>query len=167
MSDFLSPAQPASPVNPDMFAELSGIAALREKIAQLPAATRFTDEQIEVIYSIGHTLFTQGKIDNAFGVFQVLLVYRPLEVRFLSAFGICCKRLSRYDDAVSAFTAALLADPRHLESAVHLTESLAALGKKDQSLSVLTPLIELTEMDAGYANLHKRAVTLRELLEKS
>jgi type III secretion system low calcium response chaperone LcrH/SycD len=167
MNNLVSPEEPKQNIGTHIIGELSFLDELREKINGMPGAARFSDAQIEVIYSIAHSLFMQGKIENACGIFQVLLIYRPLDARILVAFGICCKRLGRFDGAIPAFTGALVADPSNLSSAVHLAECLAALGRKEETMTILEPLLKISQLDDSYETLRKRAETLHELLEKS
>jgi type III secretion system low calcium response chaperone LcrH/SycD len=165
MNPMNAPAEAKIKFNSGMMTELDSIQTLREKIADLPSSKRFTDEQIEIIYGIGHALYMQGKFDNACGVFQMMLIYRPLDSRILSAFALCCKRLSRFEAAIPAYSAALALDPSNLSLAVHMAECLAALGKREQSLRLLNPLIKLAVLDQSYDALRKRAEMLRDLLE--
>ena len=151
----------------EVISELNSFDDLRKKIASMPSSTRFTDEQIEIIYGIGHSLFVQGKFDNACSVFQMMLVYRPLDSRILSAFGLCCKRLGKFESAIPAYSAALAIEPTNLSLAVHIVECLAVLGKRDESLTMLEPLIKLAELDESYNDLRARAETLRDMLRSA
>lgn len=167
MNQMNAPTDPKVEFTSGVMAELDSLQELKEKISDLPSSKRFTDEQIEIIYGIGHSFFMQGKFDTACGVFQLMLVYRPLDSRILSAFALCCKRLARFDAAIPAFSAALALEPTNLSLAVHMAECLAALGKREESLSLLNPLIKLAVLDDSYEALRKRAEMLRDLLEKA
>ena len=46
---------------------------------------RLSDEQADVVYFVGHTLFTQGKFEKALNVFKLILLYRPFDPRNLEA----------------------------------------------------------------------------------
>ena len=140
---------------------------LREHLSKTVGAKIFNQDQIEIIYSIGHSLFIQGKFDNACLFFQVLMIYRPLEPRFLFAYGLCCKNQGLYLDAIPAFTAAIGIEPTNLKSAGHLVECLVALGKKEESLKILEPLIQATSVDDSYVSLRMRAEAIRDLLKKN
>jgi type III secretion system low calcium response chaperone LcrH/SycD len=165
MSHFTSPLSPKIGLSIDNFIEVDVVEDLRGKIANLPSSTRFSEDQIEMIYGLAHSLFEQGKFENACGIFQVLLVYKPLEIRFLTAFGICCKRMARYDGAIPAFSTALIIEPGNLESGVHLAECFVALDLKEQALLVLDPLRKLAELDTRSEYILRRAEALQSLLE--
>lgn len=164
MTQLNTPVDPKVQFTSGVMAELNSLQELREKISDLPSSTRFTDEQIEIIYGIGHSLFMQGKFENACSVFQMMLIYRPLDPRTLGAFALCCKRLGRYEPAVLAYSAALALEPTNLSWAVHMAECLAALGKRVESLTLLDPLIKLAVLDESYNDLRARAETLRDML---
>jgi len=164
MSTLNTPVDPKVKFTSDVISELNALENLRNKIANLPSSTRFSDEQIEVIYGIGHSLFVQGKFENACSVFQMMLIYRPLDPRILGAFALCCKRNGQFETAIPAYSAALVLEPTNLSWAVHMAECLAALGKRNESLTLLDPLIKLAVLDESYNDLRSRAETLRDML---
>ncbi len=166
MSQLNTPVDPKVKFTSDVIAELNSLDDLRNKIANLPSSTRFSDEQIEIIYGIGHSLFVQGKFENACSVFQMMLIYRPLDPRILGAFALCCKRVGHLEAAIPAYSAALVLEPTNLSWAVHMAECLAALGKRDESLKLLEPLIKLAVLDESYNDLRSRAETLRNMLRQ-
>lgn len=164
MNSLSAPPEPKLSLAPDLHGDLEGMQELQQKLLSLPASTRFTDDQIETVYGIGYALYQQGKFESAVGLYQVLLIYRPMDARIMTAFAMCCKRLSRFDAAIPAFAAALALAPDDPSSAIHLSECLAALGKLDECRTILDPLIKLTELDEHYDSIRKRAETLRSLL---
>ena len=166
MNDFLVPEAPSRNLYSELLSSMTEIDQLKEKIACLPICSRFTDEQSEIIYSIGHAAYVQGKLDIACGIFQFLLVYRPLDARLLSAFGICCKRLDRLDEAITAFTAALTLEPTKLNHYMHLAETLAAAGLTNESMEILEPLIDISSLADSYIAVHKRAIIMKEMLKQ-
>lgn len=166
MSGLARPPEPRIPLAPDLYGDLDGVHELQQKLQGLPASTRFSDEQIEVVYGIGYALYQQGKFESAVGLFQVLLIYRPMDARIMMAFAMCCKRLLRFDAAIPAFAAVLALDSTDPDPAIHLSECLAAMGKRDECRGVLEPLIQLTELDTRFDSIRKRAEALRALLNE-
>lgn len=164
MNQLNVPTEPKLEFVSNVMSELESLQELREKIADLPSSKRFTDVQIEVIYGIGYSFFMQGKFDMACSVFQMMLMYRPLDPRILGGFALCCKRLGRFEAAIPAYSAALVLEPTNLTWAVHMAECLAALGQRDESLTLLEPLIKLAVLDDSYNDLRARAETLRDML---
>ncbi len=169
MNQLASPPEPKLPLAPDLYGDLGSFQDLREQLQALPSAARFTDEQVELVYGIGYALYQQGKFESAVGLFQVLIMYRPLDSRLMMAFGLCCKRLCRFDAAIPAFAAALALDPEEpeaAEAAIHLWECLAVLGKTEECNAVLNPLLQLTEVDNRFDSVKRRAETLRAMLQQ-
>lgn len=164
MNQLNLPTEPQLEFVSNVMSELESLQELKEKIADLPSSKRFTDDQIEIIYGIGYSFFMQGKFDKACSVFQMMLIFRPLDPRILGAFALCCKRLGHFEAAIPAYSAALVLEPGNLSWAVHMAECLAALGQRDQSLTLLEPLIKLAVLDESYNDLRSRAETLRDML---
>lgn len=164
MNPFVLPPVPNITTEDLPMLDVDAVRALKEKIESLPGYSRFSDNQIELIYSVAYSIFMQGKIESACSIFQILMIYRPLDVRVLTAFGLCCKQLGMFDQAIPALTAAYLLDPSDLKLAVHISECLAATGKNSESLQILGPVLELAELDASFDSLRKRAETLQLLL---
>lgn len=150
----------------DSIPVFDAIISINEQLAQLPQAERFNDEQIDVIYGIAYALFRQGKIEEANGLFEALIIYRPLDARLNLGFGICCKKMLRFDAAISAFTAAFFCDPNDLTPAIHLAECLAIMEKYSECQKVLNPLISVIEIDDRFLSIQKRAQTLKHMLCK-
>jgi tetratricopeptide (TPR) repeat protein len=167
MSEFSIPEASSARTISEIFSSMNEIDQLKEKIACLPSCTRFTDDQIEIIYSIAHSTYIQGKLDIACGMFQLLLLYRPLDARILCAFGICCKRLGRFEEGITAFSAALTLEPTKLNYYMHLAECLAAAGMNNESLEVIEPLIDISSLTESFQAVHNRAKTMREMLKQA
>lgn len=167
MNEFSIPEKSSIENISESFSSMNEIEQLKEKIACLPSCSRFSDDQIEIIYSIGHSTYMQGKLDMACGVFQLLLMYRPLDARILCAFGICCKRLGRFEEGITAFSAALTLEPTKLNYYMHLAECLAAVGMNNESLELLDPLIDISSLTDSFKSVHKRASTMREMLKQA
>ncbi len=146
--------------------DVDAICALRAKVETLPSYMRFSDEQIDIMYFIAHSIFMQGKLESACSIFQTLLIYRPLDIRILTAFGLCCKQLGMFEQAIPALTCAYLLDSEDVKLAVHIAECLAALGKYEESSHILDPLLQLSELDASLANIQKRAGALKHMLSE-
>jgi tetratricopeptide (TPR) repeat protein len=166
MNEFTLPPQPLAEVEKVLMLDMDAISALKEKVAALPGYMRFSNEQIDMIYCVAHSIFMQGKLESACSIFQTLLIYRPLDSRILTAYGLCCKQLGMFEQAIPALTCAYLLDSEDVKHAVHIAECLAALGKYEESSQILDPLLQLTEVDASLANIQKRAGALKHMLSE-
>ncbi len=166
MNDFTLPPQPVPHVVAVLMFDVDAISELREKVEALPGYMRFSNEQIDMIYCVAYSIFTQGKLESACSIFQTLLIYRPLDIRILTAFGLCCKQLGMFEQAIPALTCAYLLDSADVKLAVHIAECLAALGKYEESSQILDPLLQLSEVDTSLENIKKRASALKHMLSE-
>ncbi len=156
---------PMSPVTPESALVFEEIRSIKEQLKNLPQTTRFTDEQIEIIYGIAYAMYNQGKLDAAHGLFETLVIYRPMDARIMLAYGICCKKMLRFDAAIPALTSAFFCNPEDLTSAIHLSECLAVIGKYEECKKVLDPLIGVAALDEKFSSIQRRAQTLKEMLQ--
>lgn len=146
--------------------DVDAIQALKEKVESLPGYLRFSNEQIDIIYCIAYSIFMQGKVEIACRIFQSLMVYRPLDIRILTAFGLCCKQLGMFEQAIPVLTCAFLLDSDDVKLAVHISECLAAIGKYEESSNILEPVLQLSELDTSFENVRKRAETLKFMISE-
>ncbi len=167
MNSLAEPPEPTIPITPESMAPVDGIRILREKLSGLPAFERFTDEQIEIIYGIAYAIFNQGKLEAAHGLFETLVLYRPTDARIMLAYGICCKKMLRFDAAIPALMAAFFCNTDDLTAAIHLSECLAVTGRHDECRKVLDPLIDVAEIDGKFESIQRRAKTLRQMLKNA
>lgn len=144
---------------------LPALQDLRERLAKMSGPERFSDEQIEVVYTIAFANFQQGKTETALGIFEVLMIYRPTDARIMLAYAICCKKMMRFEAAVPAFVAAAFLCPEDVTASVHLAECFAAMGDRKSCESILTPLLQLVALDEKYASLTKRIELLRSMIK--
>jgi Flp pilus assembly protein TadD len=140
---------------------------LREQFSKSELANRFSDEQIELIYSIGHSFFMQGKFEQALNVFKLIMLYRPLDARNIEAYATTLKRMGRFEEAIPVYMAAMmygeLAQPM---PAMHIAECLAALGRTAESEKLLMPVIDMAKVDEAYAEVRGRAESLLGMLRR-
>lgn len=167
MNQLSTPPVPEALSKFDFFVLRDSLRDLNERFSHSELATRFSNEQIEVIYSVGHGLFMQGKFEQALNVFKLIMLYRPLDARNMEAYATTLKRLGRFEEAIPVFMAAMLyGEMAQPMPAVHIAECLAALGRSQESESLLRPVLDLAEMNEAYGDVRNRAETLLALLKK-
>lgn len=167
MSALSTPPVPEALQKTDFFVLRDSIRDLHERFSASELAKRFSDEQIEVIYSVGHGLFMQGKFEKALNVFKLIMLYRPLDSRNMEAYATTLKRLGRFEEAIPVYVAALICG--ELEQpmpAIHIAECLAALGRAEESETMLRPVIDLADVNSAYGDVRQRAETLLAMLRK-
>lgn len=162
-------SEPPSPSleHSDTVALIDSIRELQFRFSQSDIAKRFSDEQIELIYSVGHGLFMQGKFEKALNVFKLVMLYRPIDSRYTEAYATTLKRMGRFEEAIPVFAAAFVfGDLLQPMPAIHIAECLAALGRTDESECLVRPLLDFADVNAAYGDIRERAETLLVMLKK-
>ncbi len=118
---------------------------MRDKLESLPSKARLSDKEIQLIYSIGYSVFQQGKIQEAKSIFHLLLIYRPTDIKVLTAFSICCKRIGNFEDACICFMLLLMLEPAEIKHAQQIAECLAAMGSKTMAIEAVKVIISALE----------------------
>lgn len=95
-----------------------------------PHTQRFTEAQLETLYSAGHGNFMQGKFAQALPYFSLLTIYAPACHRYLIAHGLCLQKLQRFEEALEVFSLAGILQPGAADAAVYSAECQLALGDK-------------------------------------
>lgn len=147
MNDFDLPSEPSNFIETEIFDFENIFFALKEKIDSLPCAARLTDHEIELIYSLAYSFFQQGKIEKAHSIFQVLVFYRPTDVRFLEALAISSKKIGDFENASLNFMLLFLNSPNDLKFAQHVAECLSADGNEELALEVLDNISKSQSID--------------------
>lgn len=81
-------------------------------------------------FSLAASRFEEtGQLDEALALLEKARVLAPDAPGIANALGLCLQRLDRHDDAVSAFDAALVADPAFVPAITNRAGSLAAMAR--------------------------------------
>ena len=168
MKPLSAPPPPEALSQIDFYVLRDALRDLRDQFENSELAKRFSHEQIEVIYSVGHGLFMQGKFEKALNVFKLVMLYRPLDARNLEAYATTLKRLGRFEEAIPIYSAAMVyGELSHPMPAMHIAECLVALGRAAESEKLLRPLLDMTKLDEAYSEVRGRAETLLTMLRKT
>lgn len=92
-------------------------------------AYRYTQEDYEVLYALGHSLYSQERYPDAVKAFGYLVMHNHLERRFISAYAASLQMVKSYEEALSYH---LLASVMKLTDPVptyHQAECLIALSR--------------------------------------
>jgi len=135
--------------------------ALFDGLEGLPGSKRLTGEQLEVIYSLAYAHVAQNQHAQALPIFAFLCQYGPTRRHYLAGLSLCLHMAGRYQEAVNIQSLQLVLFPTHLEPALQMAESLAALGDAAGARDMLRKLAE-----AGDATLAERARVRLERLAR-
>jgi type III secretion system low calcium response chaperone LcrH/SycD len=95
----------------------------------LAQAMGLTDQECEAMYAYGHSLYAQGKYEDAFKIFAQLVAYSHMESRYQLALASAMQMTKRYEEALQHYmivTVMRLDDPSPV---YHCAECLLALGR--------------------------------------
>lgn len=144
---------------------------LAEQIAQLLAAGGtlgsiydYSGHDCEVMYTLGHGLYSQGRFADAVKVFGFLAMHNHLERRYMNAFAASLQMTGSHEEAIKCYTLASVMDPTDPAPTFHTCECLIALGMKDNAIEGLELVIAQSRSDAQ-APLRDRARALLALLQ--
>jgi type III secretion system low calcium response chaperone LcrH/SycD len=140
---------------------------LREDVAKLASSKRFNDQELEAMYNVGHGLFAQKKYQEALNIFATLGLYRPLEVRYITAHAVCQKLLKRHGHAINIFKMAAMLEPNDPKTLMQIAECLLAQGQKSQAYEYLEQVLEMTAENTKYVLLRQRAQQWLALTKES
>jgi hypothetical protein len=77
----------------------------------MPHCSRFTDDQLELIYAAGFARYSQGHFADAKQIFVFLMIYRPFDVRYLKALAAVQYMCGESIDALHSYSLLRLLAP--------------------------------------------------------
>ncbi|MDB5839908.1 MAG: putative regulatory protein [Herminiimonas sp.] len=143
------------------------VAAVRSRFAELPNASRFNDQECEMIYGQGCNFFRQNAYEKAADVFSLLALYRPLEARYVTAHAMCQKLLRRFDIAVQLFATVMILEPGNPKPVMHAAECFFAMGQEETAISVLKSVLVIAGEGSEHAEMRERAEGWLALAERT
>jgi type III secretion system low calcium response chaperone LcrH/SycD len=130
----------------------------------LAQAKGITDDECEAMYAYGHSLYAQGKYNDAFKIFAQLVAYNHMESRYQMALASAMQMTKRHEEALNHYmivTVMRIDDPVPV---YHCAECLLALGKlaeAAETLELVGTMCRAGEHDA----LKARAATVLKALK--
>lgn len=153
----------ATPVQPEQLAEQ--IAELLFSGGTLGSVYDYNDQDYEVLYALGHSLYAQTRYSDAVKVFGFLVMHNHLEARFMNAFAASLQMVKSYEEAIKYYTMASVMDMGDPAPTFHTCECMIALGMVKEAHEGLGMVIGQCQ-DAAHAPLKERAQALLALLEQ-
>ncbi|THF57276.1 tetratricopeptide repeat protein [Pseudothauera rhizosphaerae] len=137
------------------------ITAFQAEFAGTDVARRFTDDELELIYSLAYNLYTQGKYEEAVRYFSFLTVYRPTSTRFLKGLGAAQFMGKRYVEATATYSFVILLDPADAEALCLNGQALLMSGELEDARACLE---FATQVPGGKPEFAAKAKALLELI---
>lgn len=137
---------------------------LYDGLQALPASSRMSNSQLEVIYALAYAHVTQGQYAQALPVFSILATYGPTRRHYIAGLALCLEQCGRYEEAISMYSLLLTLFPGSPEPAVQIAECLLMLGRTAEAVEELDRvLLGIAESGGEYDALRPRAQVLRDL----
>ncbi len=126
-----------------------------------------SDEHMEAVYMSAYTAYNSGDYEKARQVFQFLCQFDHLEKKYWMGLGACRQMLKQYEDAIEAYSFAMLLDADDPRPPLQAADCHIALGNRDAALSGLSTAIDWSGDDAQYQAVKQRAEALLDILNQS
>lgn len=145
---------------------------LPEQIAELLAnggtlgsVYDYEDTDYEVLYALGHSLYSQTRYQDAMRTFGFLVTHNHLEKRFMNAFAASLQMLKSYKEAIKYYSMASLMDMNDPLPTYHTAECMMALGCAGEAKEALQFVLRQSEAPER-AELKSRAQAMLELMSR-
>ena len=137
---------------------------LYDGLQALPAHTRLTNEQLEVIYALAYAHVMQGQYAQALPVFSILATYGPTRKHYIAGLALCLEQCERYDEAISMYSLLLTLFPGSPEPALQIAECMLMLGRTTEAADELDRVLHsIAESGGQHDALRPRVQILRDL----
>ncbi|GAB1387131.1 SycD/LcrH family type III secretion system chaperone BcrH1 [Melaminivora sp.] len=116
----------------------------------------YDDQDYEVLYALGHSLYAQARYQEAMRVFGYLVMHNHMEKRFMNAFASSLQMLKSHKEAIKYYSLASIMDMSDPLPTFHTAECMIALGLRDEAKEAL-----------GYVLLQSKTPELLELKQRA
>jgi type III secretion system low calcium response chaperone LcrH/SycD len=124
-----------------------------------------TRESMESLYSVGYSLYGQGKYQEAEKAFGALLICNHTDRRVYHAYAACLQMQGRYPEAIRHYALSALMDPTDPSPVFYCAECLIAMGKREEALDSLERVLDMPPRSPQDSALAARARGLLDLLK--
>ncbi len=83
---------------------------LTTELRNLPSSQRFTNDELEYIYTIGHAYYQQSQFEKARDFFSFLRIYSPVNLRYLKALAAAQQMCGQLQDAIDTYSFLIVLD---------------------------------------------------------
>lgn len=126
-----------------------------------PITPEFSNEDISLLYSLGHSLYKFGDYAQAKKIFLHLVLAKPLERKNWHAFGCACQMTEDYKIALTAYSLSALFDDADPLPHFHAGECLFSLGEVDEGERALNETEERLKDLPEHDELREKISILR------
>lgn len=124
-----------------------------------------SDVLLEEIYTVAYTFYSQGKYQEAIGLFQILTASKPQCYKYILGLSSCYHQLKIYDEAAFGFFLAFDAQPENPIPPYYIADSLMKLNQPEESQDFLDITIDMCKNKPEYKVLKDRCSIMKQSLD--
>ena len=121
-----------------------------------------SEETLNALYAMAHTLYGNGKYQEAKQCFHFLTILNANERKFWMGLAACYQMLKDYSSAIQFYSLAAVQDATDPYVHVHAADCYYALGEKDQALQAL----DSAQCAAAVSEKHNQLIPQLELIRQ-
>ncbi|WP_323018734.1 SycD/LcrH family type III secretion system chaperone [Castellaniella sp.] len=126
----------------DADAAVENLIGLWKSGGTLAQAMGITAQECEAMYAHGHSLYAQGKYNDAFKIFAQLVSYDHMDSRYQLALASAMQITRRYEEALQQYVVVTVMRVDDPIPVFHSAECLLALGRPQEARESLELIIE-------------------------
>lgn len=139
--------------------------AFIEDGATLKELKGISNAELEAVYSLAFGYYQTGKYDEAFKLFQFLVLFDHLNPKFWLGVGAVQQIRKDYKAAIQSYCYASFLDLSNPKPQLHAAECYVALGDKENALSALAALDQYCPKDTETGRAYRaKAEELKKLV---
>lgn len=153
-----------TPMRPDGAAneiDVARLTAIGEEIlagtTDLAAVNGITADELEAVYSLGHSLYATARYKDAQDLFRFLTLHRHMEARFWFGLAASCHMLGDITNAARSYAVCALLNPMDAQVSLRAGECFLAMGDRKTAATALEAAVQAGGMSAGGAAHAARA----------
>ena len=125
-----------------------------------------SNEELEAVYSLAFSYYNTGKYDEAFKLFQFLVLFDHLNPKFWMGVGAVQQVKKDYKGAIASYCYASFLDISNPKPQLHAAECYVALGDRENALSALAALEQYCPHDTETGRAYRaKAAELKKTIE--
>lgn len=151
-------ADPDKPVSGEKIVDMAR--AFIEEGGTIGMVRGFSDTDLEEFYSAAYALYDHGKYEKAQTLFRFLCLHDHLRKRNWMGFGATCQVQQKFNDAVTAYSVAVMLDHRDPWPHLHAGECYMSVRNWGDARNALRAALGFAGNKTKYSRLKKRAKNL-------
>lgn len=121
---------------------------------------------LENIYSQAFSLYNTGKYIEAAHLFRILIMYNPMESKYMMGLAACLHLLKEWENAIQMYTMCSALDPQNPIPHYHSSDCFIQMQDDLSAMLCLELAIERANDKAEFSKMKERALLSLENLKK-